>query len=128
MCAANSPCRSPPRSGSPSKGNPDYRFPQQQPPQPPPPPPYVYYPPPYPPYNPYAPYHPGAFYSSPYCNDVTQESKGLSWISIFLIIFLLLGIGSVIFYLSRDTRRRINAGLPTLIQPAQDYNRGERVL
>ncbi|XP_076386054.1 uncharacterized protein LOC143264134 isoform X2 [Megachile rotundata] len=129
MCASNTPCRSPPRSGSPRKSNPDYvRFPQQQPPHHHP---YVYYPPPYPPFNPYSPYppYPGNFYSS-YCNDVAQDSKGFSWFSIFLVIFLLLGVIGAFCYrtLSRDTRRRLHARLPTLMQPTQDYNRGDRVL
>ncbi|XP_076246535.1 uncharacterized protein LOC143186705 [Calliopsis andreniformis] len=135
MCSSNSPCRSPPRSGASSESHPDsVRFHQQHPQ--PPPPPYVYYPPPpYPPLNPYSPYahpyHPGAFYPSPYCNDVTQESKGgASWFSIVLIGLLILCVISIVFYraLPRDTRRRLHARLPNLTQPAQGYNRGDRVL
>ncbi|XP_017795620.1 PREDICTED: uncharacterized protein LOC108577043 [Habropoda laboriosa] len=98
----------------------DGRFHQQHPPHPPP---YIYYPPPYPHLNPYGhyPYHPGGFYSPPYCNDIVQESKGSSWMSILLLIFLLLLIASIVYYwsLSRDSRRRLNARLPTLVQPTQ---------
>ncbi|XP_033349713.1 uncharacterized protein LOC117233472 [Bombus vosnesenskii] len=125
MCATITPCRSPPRSRSPTE-NPtdDVRFHQQHSPHPPP---YIYYPPPYPHLNPYGPYpyHPGAFYSPPYCNEVSQESKGSSWFSIVLLVFLLLCVVSIIFYrsLSRDSRRRLNARLPTLVQPAQTADR-----
>lgn len=121
MCVTNSAYRSPARSRSPNE-NPtdDVRFHQQHPPHPPP---YIYYPPPYPHLNPYAPYpyHPGGFYSSPYCTDVAKEPKGSSWLGIVLLIFLLLCVISIVFYrsLSRDTRRRLNARLPTLVQPAQ---------
>ncbi|CAL7935779.1 unnamed protein product [Xylocopa violacea] len=126
MCATNSPCRSPPRSRSPidSPTEDQLRFHHQHPPHPLP---YVYYPPPYPHPNPYGPYpyHPGGFYSPPYCSDLAQESKGSSWLSIVLLIFLLVCVLSVVFYrsLSRDTRRRLNARLPTLTQQAQPAKR-----
>ncbi|XP_043261564.1 uncharacterized protein LOC122402659 [Colletes gigas] len=134
MCAANSRCQSPPQSGSPNKGHTDnVEFHHQHTPHPHP---YAYYPPPppYPPFNPYAPYAHYApnngFYSPPYCNDVPQETKGSSWISIILLILLALAAISIVFYrsLSRDARRRLNARLPTLTQPAQGNNRGDRVL
>lgn len=125
MCASNSPCRSPPRSGSTESHSDSVRFHQQHPPHPHHP--YVYYPPPYPPLNPYGPYgpphpyHPGAFYPSPYCSDVTQESKGSSWFSILLLGLLIVCVVSVVLYraLPRDTRRRLHARLPNLIEPAQ---------
>ncbi|XP_053971827.1 uncharacterized protein LOC128872800 [Hylaeus volcanicus] len=135
MCAANSRCRSPPRSGTPTESHADnVRFHQQH--SPPHPNPYAYYPPPpppYPPFNPYAHYSPypqNGFYPAPYCNDVEHESKGSSWIGIILLVLLILAAVSIVFYrsLSRDTRRRLNARLPTLTQPAQGNNRVDRVL
>ncbi|CAD1469868.1 unnamed protein product [Heterotrigona itama] len=124
MCAANTPCRSPPRSRSPTE-NPadDVRFHQQHPAHPPP---YAYYPPPYPHLNPYSPYpyHPGGFYTPSYCsNDVPQETKGSPWFSILLLIFLLVCVISIVFYRSREIRRRLNVRLPNLVQPAQTAKR-----
>ncbi|CAK9833358.1 hypothetical protein ANTRET_LOCUS10058 [Anthophora retusa] len=122
MCATNTPCRPSPQSRSPTESQTDDgRFHQQHPPHPPA---YIYYAPPYPHLNPYGhyPYHPGGFYSPPYCNDIVQESKGgSSWLSILLLIFLLVFIASIVYYwsLSRDSRRRLNARLPTLVQPTQ---------
>ncbi|KOX77367.1 hypothetical protein WN51_09689 [Melipona quadrifasciata] len=128
MCASNTPCRSPPRSRSPTENPPDdVRFHQQHPVHPPPP--YAYYPPPYPHLNPYGlyPYHPGGFYTPSYCsNDVVpQETKGPSWFSILLLIFLLVCVISIVFYrsLSREIRRRLNVRLPNLVQPAQTAKR-----
>lgn len=122
MCA-NTPCRSPPRSRSPTENPPDdVRF-HQHPAHPPPP--YAYYPPPYPHLNPYGPYpyHTGGFYTPSYCsNDVPQETKGPSWFSILLLIFLLVCVVSIVFYrsLSHEIRRRLNVRLPNLqVQPAQ---------
>ncbi|XP_076225031.1 uncharacterized protein LOC143174681 [Nomia melanderi] len=125
MCAANSPCRSPPRTGSSTEDHhgDNARFHQQHPPYHPP---YIYYPPPPPypplnPYGPYGPYHSGAFYSSAYCNDAVQEPKGSSWIGIIFMVFLILCVAGIICYrsLSRESRRRLNARLPILTQPTQ---------
>ena len=121
MCTTNTPYRSSPRSRSATENPPnDVRFHQQHPAHPPP---YAYYPPPYPHLNPYGPYpyHPG-FYTPPYCShDVPQETKGSSWFSILLLIFLLVCVISIVFYrsLSREIRRRLNVRLPNLVQPAQ---------
>ncbi|XP_043523340.1 uncharacterized protein LOC122535669 [Frieseomelitta varia] len=129
MCATNTPCRSSPRSRSPTENPPDdVRFHQQHPAHPPPP--YAYYPPPYPHLNPYGPYpyYPGGFYTPSYCsNDVPpQETKGPSWFSILLLIFLLVCVVSIVFYrsLSHEIRRRLNVRLPSLqVQPAQTAKR-----
>ena len=133
MCASNSPCRSPPRSGPTTESQADRaRFHQPHPPHPAHP--YIYYPPPYPPLNPYGPYapYPGAYYPPPYCNDAAQEPKGgPSWFSIILIGLLILCVVSIVCYraLSRDTRRRLHARLSNVMQPAQvNLDSGCRVI
>ncbi|XP_076657854.1 uncharacterized protein LOC143361980 [Halictus rubicundus] len=129
MCASNSPCRSPPRSGSSAEDQVENaRFHQQHPVHQPP---YIYYPPPvaYPPlnpYGPYGPYHSGGYYSHPYCTEPAQEPKssGSSLIGVILFVILALCVISVILYrfLPRDSRRRLDPRLPILTHPPAQVN------